>query len=259
MFTDPRPTPYDLRFRILGMPVRIHPLFWLIALFLAPRWEGVDPVPILLCWIAAMLTGILVHELGHAVVQKYVYGAKPWIVLYAFGGLACCDTWAWRRQPGTWGSILISLAGPLAGFLLVGLLVCIAFVSGTPVFLRFIHFFDVPLIPIPSFAFPIGDYASLSIGFLVLISVFWGVFNLLPIYPLDGGNICRELCLWFSSRRGIVVSLWISVFTAGAMGVYFFSQWIAAEEKTFPWNTILMAYLTFQSWRMLEYHGRGYR
>ena len=59
-----------------------------------------------------MFVSILVHELGHAFVQRY-FGGRPWITLYGFGGLASCNDC--DRSPRS--QIIISLAGPLAGFL----------------------------------------------------------------------------------------------------------------------------------------------
>ena len=50
------------------------------------------------------------------------------------------------------------------------------------------------------------------------ICVFWGLVNLLPIYPLDGGQIAREILLLISPRDGIRQSLALSIFAAVADG-----------------------------------------
>ena len=63
---EPPRTPYDLNFSLLGIPVRIHPFFWLAGLLLGPRQGG---PPAILLWIAAVFLAILVHELGHALVD----------------------------------------------------------------------------------------------------------------------------------------------------------------------------------------------
>ncbi|MDR3109442.1 MAG: site-2 protease family protein [Planctomycetaceae bacterium] len=260
MFTDPYQTAYDFRFRLFGVPIRIHPFFWLAALFLSP--PSAEPVPTILCWTAAMLTGILVHEFGHVIVQKFGYGANPYIVLYAFGGLACCDTRGYRRTPGTLGSILISLAGPLAGFMLVVAVVGIALACGLQVGVSTIMLFNVIPLPLPIVNLPIAYLAYLDeyAFYLLYISIFWGVFNLLPIYPLDGGHICREICLLFSIRRGIVISLVISSVTAVAFAILLFADWASRDTKCcLPFNAILMGVLAFISWQSLQNYVRGYR
>ncbi len=62
-------TPYDLRFRFLGVPVRIHPLFWLVAAVLG--WHEKN-VPMTAFWVVCVLVSILVHEYGHALMGKVV-------------------------------------------------------------------------------------------------------------------------------------------------------------------------------------------
>ena len=112
-FADPAPTQADLHFRLFGIPVRIHPFFWVIAVILGQH----SPKPAdLLVWVAAMLLSIIVHEMGHAVMQQY-WGGRPRIVLYGFGGLASAE--GVRLTP--WRQVAISLAGPAAGFVLAGI------------------------------------------------------------------------------------------------------------------------------------------
>ena len=107
LFASAGPTPYDLRFPLFGVPVRITPMFWLVALLIGRER---DLVPALL-WVGAVLVSILVHEMGHAVTQRW-FGGRPEIVLYAFGGFAAAP--GVRDTP--WRNVLIALAGPFAGF-----------------------------------------------------------------------------------------------------------------------------------------------
>ncbi|MGA7498165.1 MAG: Zn-dependent protease, partial [Isosphaeraceae bacterium] len=76
-------TPYDLRFRFLDIPVRIHPLFWLMAAVLGFQENN---IPAVLIWIGCVLVSILVHEYGHGLMAKHFHGS-PSIVLYGLGGL----------------------------------------------------------------------------------------------------------------------------------------------------------------------------
>ena len=67
--------------------------------------------------------------------------------------------------------------------------------------------------------FPNEHLADL-INNLFWICVLWGVVNLLPIYPLDGGQIAREILLKFNPRDGIRQSLMLSILAAGAMALF---------------------------------------
>jgi stage IV sporulation protein FB len=60
---------------------------------------------------------------------------------------------------------------------------------------------------------------------MIYICVIWGIVNLLPIYPLDGGHVAREILLQISPRYGIRLSLWLSIVAAVAMAVFGFVQW----------------------------------
>ncbi len=88
ILAEPPPGQGDIHFRIFGIPVRVHPFFWLIAVLLVIRG---DPKPAqVLIWVAAMFVSILIHELGHAWLQRR-YGGRPRIVLYGMGGLAISE------------------------------------------------------------------------------------------------------------------------------------------------------------------------
>src|SRR4051812_7868076 len=121
---EPPPTQADLHFRLFGIPVRIHPFFWITALFLGMGGRQADPQQTLV-WIVIVFVSILIHELGHAAMQIR-FGGHPWITLYGFGGLASCNDC--DRSP--WRQIIISLGGPFAGFMLAALVVLAMRLSG---------------------------------------------------------------------------------------------------------------------------------
>jgi stage IV sporulation protein FB len=122
LFAPPPPTRYDLRFTLAGIPVRVHPLFWLIAiLFGSSSGDFLQ----LLIWVAAVFVSILVHELGHAFAMRF-YGQRSQVILHMAGGLTVPESAAWGGGSanvylGPTREILISLAGPGAGFLLAAL------------------------------------------------------------------------------------------------------------------------------------------
>jgi membrane-associated protease RseP (regulator of RpoE activity) len=56
------------------------------------------------------------------------------------------------------------------------------------------------------------------------VNIIWGLINLLPIYPLDGGQIARELFTLGNPRKGIIQSLQLSTGAAALVAVYALSQ-----------------------------------
>jgi stage IV sporulation protein FB len=220
---EPPATQADLHFRLFGVPVRVHPFFWLATLILGLGPEDVKPVRVLV-WVIVVFISILVHELGHAFMQRY-FGGRPWITLYSFGGLASCSDC--DRSPRA--QLLISFAGPLAGFVLVGILIAAIAASGNVIGFAIsrerIHV-DV-LVLVQSMAGFVAYFEPFrskvvndTIGSLLHVNIMWGLINLLPIYPLDGGQISRELFTLRNPRGGIVQSLQLSVGTAAIVAVY---------------------------------------
>ena len=60
---------------------------------------------------------------------------------------------------------------------------------------------------------------------MLWVNIVWGLVNLLPVYPLDGGRISRELCTLNHPRRGVILSLQISIGVAIAMAVFGLFAW----------------------------------
>ncbi len=173
--------------KIFGIPVKFEFSFFLIVLLLA-RDRISEPV-YLIEWIAVVVVSILAHEFGHALVGR-AFGLAPQIQLYGMGGLT---SWAEAKELSPKKDILISLAGPLAGFLFGG----IVLLAGSL----------IPGIQEPRFNYIL--YTD-----LLWVNFGWGIFNLLPIFPLDGGHVVRSLEQWLLKTSGIitfVVSLLASV------------------------------------------------
>jgi Zn-dependent protease len=193
--TEPERTQYDLQWQMFGIHVRVHPLFWIISAFLG--WSTLQRgFPYLLAWIGCVFVSILIHELGHVVVGNY-FGSRGHIVLYSFGGLAIGSSNLMNR----WHRVAVSFAGPFAQFLLL-----------------------IPIYFLALSISPSGRYRSYSPGvmeksleYLWWINLAWPILNLLPIWPLDGGKISRELFDWSSPRQGIRSSLILSAVIAGLL------------------------------------------
>ena len=248
----------DLHFRLLGFPVRVHPYFWIVTLFMGMQ-GGSTPPAVILNWILAVFLSILIHELGHAVLQRY-YGGRPRIVLYGMGGLAICED----CERSTYPQILISLAGPFAGFLFALLLLSSVRVAGHGIGLALGDAvrFNSGGINDPTrfsvFGLTLGwdrlasPQANEFLLNLLWINLLWGVMNLLPIYPLDGGRVVRELCLLGQPRAGIVLSLQISMIAAGAMVL------VGLSRESF-FTAVMFGYLAYSSYQTLAAYRSGWR
>ncbi len=245
LFQLPPPTQFDLRFSVAGIPVRVHPLFWVLAVLLGSSSGGIVG---LVTWVLAVFVSVLIHELGHAFAMRR-YGQSSQIILHMTGGLTVPERVAWG---GGYASvalspnqeIFISLAGPFSGFILAGVLFLLVIVSGGEVMMGRI----LGIIPIPAVvSLPFGGnfLNSLVITFL-WVNIFWGIFNLMPVYPLDGGNVTRYFMLKTDPWNGIRNSLWVSVIAGAVLAVvglaYFRSIYMA----------FLFGLLAFQSWQMLQ-------
>jgi stage IV sporulation protein FB len=247
MIGEPAPTQADLHFRAFGVPVRVHPWFWIIALLLGlGGGERADPMQTVI-WVGVVFVSILMHELGHAFLQRF-YGGHPRITLYSFGGLAYCDD----CDPSPRSQILISLAGPGAGFLFAAAL--IAILNAT----SHLNGFRRGLNPVVWTPYDL-NYLMLNgkssprdtmISMLLYVNIFWGLVNLLPIYPLDGGRIAREVFTLDNPRRGIFQSLWLSVIAAALLAV-----WAITRDSMYM--ALMFGYLSYASYQTLHsYQGR---
>jgi membrane-associated protease RseP (regulator of RpoE activity) len=227
-------------------------MFWVMGLILGARGAtGENAGAILIMWVGVVFVSILVHEFGHALTMRY-HGESPRVVLYMMGGLAIADSAGWGLQKSSRTpreQIIISAAGPIAGFLLAGLVVATIHAAGGRVFFDFGNV-------LPDWTISLPSGSSILVYHLVhdllWVNIFWGLINLLPIYPLDGGQITRELFLLQDPWRGIVRSLWLSTIAGAAvavMGALFLGSILMA---------LLFGSLAMSSYLALQQHGGGY-
>jgi stage IV sporulation protein FB len=153
-------------FRLLGNPVTIRWMFFVGALVIGASMRR-DPASIVV-WILVVAVAVLLHELGHALVARSL-GFDPSIELHVIGGLT---TWAWTRRPRWFERLGTSLAGPAIGFAAAAAL--------------------WPLLPLLKSA-GVPPLLRLAAGDFLWVTIVWGIFNLLPILPLDGGRIVASL------------------------------------------------------------------
>lgn len=210
---EPARTAYDWNFRLGDVPVRVNPWFWLTAIVLGLRNDqtGLDFFTYLLAWVGVLLVSILVHEMGHVLMGRY-YGADGHIVLTGFVGLAIgSSNLPERRQ-----RIAVSLAGPGAGFLLACVLLLVLLVVNPELPMYYLAGLVGVWRPIESPPHHLVDFA---IRQLIWVNMLWGLVNLLPVWPLDGGKISREICQHYRNREGIRLSLQISLVVSAGIAV----------------------------------------
>jgi hypothetical protein len=83
MIGIPQASPWDMNFRLLGVPVRISPFFWVVTAMLG--WGDGDMQRVAI-WVGCVFLSIMVHEMGHALTNR-LFGRSPAIVLHGMGGL----------------------------------------------------------------------------------------------------------------------------------------------------------------------------
>jgi Zn-dependent protease len=73
--------------------------------------------------------------------------------------------------------------------------------------------------PLFSTGLPLNNLDTLLFD-LLWVNIFWGLINLLPIFPLDGGQIAQELMIRNNARQGLEKSLQLSIVVAAVMAVF---------------------------------------
>lgn len=171
---------------------------------------------------------VLMHEFGHSLACRQVGGKADQIVLWPFGGVAYVD------PPPRPGATLWSIvAGPLVNVVLFFVLTAIAMVVG-------VDFLEV---------LKSGKAAEDHLTWLFwmwMINLLLLIFNMLPVYPLDGGQILRAL-LWFPLGRAK------SLLVATIMGLLGVAMLIAlAVWQQNVWMIVLCGFILMNCWRGLQ-------
>jgi stage IV sporulation protein FB len=245
LFGIPQPTPFDLHWRMFGIDVRVHPFFWLMAVVIGWFWFELRGIPFLLLWVLCVFVSVLAHEMGHVLMGRR-FGSYGHILLYSFGGLAF-DAGNVRER---WQRVLVSFAGPFAQFLLLLLVIAASSVLlpewrelVTSVLLR-----DGLILVIMRATVP-----EALVTMLLLINFYWTILNLLPIYPLDGGHISREILEGLLGHRGLLISLGVSLGLAALLAV----QMVWPIIPHFPYRggvymAIFFALMAVSSYQLLQ-------
>jgi Zn-dependent protease len=208
-------------FRLAGIDVFLHWSWFVVAMYeiqertsrySSPAWKVAEYL--------SLFAIVMLHEFGHALACRRVGGAADQIVLWPLGGLAYVSP-PQRPAATLWSTaagplVNVALLPVLAGFLLLGRSLgwAAAFPDGVAL-LRAVSFMNVALL----------------------------VFNLLPVYPLDGGQILRSL-LWFVLGRARSLTV-TTVF--GLLGVLGLAALAFMARSS--WLGILVVFIALNCWR----------
>lgn len=197
------------------IPLRIEPFFFLLAALIG--WLNSGTVSLTLIWIGVIFISVLVHEYGHALTAR-LFGQKSMITLTAFGGLTT------RKGPhlSAIKEFIIVMNGPLAGILLYGLCA---------------YLLKTPLGKEGAFAY------VLSVG--SLINLFWTLLNLVPVQPLDGGQLVMILFRGLFGHNGVRIAFLFSLIASVAIGIFFFLSGALLAGSIF----LLFAFESFRGFR----------
>ena len=236
MFGIPRPTPLDLHFSLFGVPVWVSAWHWVGTLLFGYQFTvpagplgGADLAAHLAIAAVCIFLSILLHEMGHALFGR-LFGMEKSVLLLFLGGLAYGPH---PRGVKWWQNVLFFLAGPgaqllLAAFIFGGWVAAEAFAGGVQM------------------NSALGKTALVT---LLGVNIIWPIFNLLPIYPLDGGQIMRTLLGRFLRRDSELWTARVSLLFALMLGA------LALVGK----ETILAVFFgmfAYQNYQLMQALGR---
>ena len=209
--------------RIAGINVRVHWSWFLVAAYeFTQRGSPYSSVAWRVAEYLGLFAIILMHEFGHALATRQVGGTANEIILWPFGGIAFVDA-----PPRAAAQLWCIAAGPLVN---VGLLVALPGLRGLLV--------DTGIAD----GFPFDAWTLMAQ--LIFINKILLGFNLLPFYPLDGGQILRNL-LWF--KLGVRNSLAIAS-AIGLVGAVVLGVWGYLSSQSY-WPVFLAFFIGSRAWR----------
>jgi stage IV sporulation protein FB len=177
-------------FHLRGIPVYIENGFWLflsVTWLLMLYWQKNLVDSLIFCLV--IFISLLGHEAGHAFAARHFKLYPIHISLVMFGGYV--------RHPATQRgrSLIITLAGPAISFALclAGLILGSSLQNNGTVLM--------------------GHFLFLC-HLMFILNLFWGLFNMLPIFPMDGGKACLyAFCYRFDDQQAMLRTAWLSLGT----------------------------------------------
>jgi hypothetical protein len=210
---------------LAGVPIYIH---WtaLLMVWMTWTWAGGHGPVFFIVALLALVLGILLHELGHGLAAKSLGGTGITITLWALGGV--CSSNRSSSRPGH--ELIVIAAGPAVSFLLAGLgwlgLQFLPHVQGLP---------------------PAAHGILVDFSFcMMFINLVLGIFNMLPIFPLDGGQIVYQGQRLIGVPAGIrnQISLALAV-----IGAFAYVAWVSRDGVIDGYTLFSMAFMAFLVWQ----------
>lgn len=205
------------------IPILISPFFWLFAALIG--WIMGGSLVGTLIWVGIIFVSVLFHEFGHAITAT-IFKQKARIQLVAMGGVTSFV----GPKLKFWQQFLITFNGPLFGFFLFLIATALLQVSWPPLVLSILK---------------MAQYANL----------FWTIVNLLPVLPLDGGQLLRIVLEAVFGIEGFKASLLIGAILSALLSFYFFMVQAYLIGAFF----FLFAFQSFDSWRKSRLANRSDR
>jgi Zn-dependent protease len=211
-----RGTSIDLDFNFL----------FLVLFFVVFNYNPAVGVQYALIWIPILFISVLIHELAHAAMIGILGFGSSHVVLTGMGGVTIN-----QRRARPWQDLLISVAGPASSFGLFFLSIWVAR--------------NVP-------AAQTDRMLQVLMPDLASANFFWGIFNLIPVPPLDGGHATREFFRMFlSERNAFVIAIWIAMIVGGLIAI------VSLVNRQFFLGLYIawFVYMAFQQWQYFRRHG----
>lgn len=205
--------------RIPGrIPISISSSFWIVAALIG--YVNSLSLSGTLIWMVVIFVSVLFHEFGHALTALF-FKRQPRIELIAWGGLTYheAEGLSFPKQ------FLITLNGPLFGFVLF-------------------------LVATALLQFGASSNPAIASALVILqwVNLFWTLLNLLPVIPLDGGQLMRIVLEAFFGVRGFKYSMIASMVIALCMSLFFFLYQALLVGALF----FLLAFQSFDAWKKMR-------
>ena len=212
-------------FRLAGIDVLVHWSWFLVAAFeISARGRRYPSIAWNVAEYVALFLIVTLHEFGHALACRQVGGTANKIVLWPLGGVAYVDP-----PPRPAATLWSIAAGPLVNVVLLGFsyaLTILARHSGWRL---------------------AAPHAYKLLWAMCLMNLGLLIFNLLPIYPLDGGQILRSL-LWFVLGRARSLKVVAVLGLLGAVGLIAIAFWLHSF-----WIRVISLYMVMNCWNGIQH------
>jgi len=213
---------------VRGTSIDIEPNFIiLIIFFVVMNYDPNLGIHYALLWIPVLFVSVLIHELAHAAAIGIFGFGSSHIVLGGMGGVTIN-----QRRARPWQDLIISVAGPASSFLLWWL------------------------------ADWVGEHVAVARTDRMLVALlprlaganfFWGIFNLIPVPPLDGGHATREFFRMFlSERNAFIIAIWIAIIVGSGVALV---SLLLLKQIFISIYIAWFVYMAVQQWQYFKSHG----